>query len=953
MASTRYFGAEDPTIVFASGKNGDTVFSNPINVNDSSTHPPVPPPSSEQLSTDPCDLPSQNFGRQQSLRRRRIPATIREEGQGEAPTQPTVITAQPPSALDYPQLAHLNEKISKKEQRTPHQSTGLQTLRHIYFPKVSRSARSIFSSFSPWKPFFKRIHSRFGTGVLSYFVFLRWLIYLNFFLFVLWSGFVLVPQAIWHSTPQGMTAARAAMTSRLTCVDRNLTRGMLLCASGHVVYNSSDTCTGHFVSRECSGSSPVMEGSNTLSVSNNESTCTTTNSVEWWLCTEVEATISPGQHILDFISGSGFIYNTSELFIGIYTNETINSVYDLPLAYLLTGGAFFVISVLAIIVRLGFIYHENYISLGKGEGADIFNKIFAGWDFNIANKKSSEHHQKTISRELRELYEEVKSRDQKRSNAEWFAIIFLRTLTNLFVFLCLAGAAVVIYYAVFLELQELNNTSLLSAFVIAVLNVVLPFIFSFLPRFERYKKMSTAIRMTVFRLLLVRVSSLITLIVVVLQQIQCTQPTPEEKGTKCSVDFDLSQVINITSSNRVCPECWETVIGQKFYEQALFTFVILTGGTILVDTGRNILSRITWPCTKRKINFREFDIPKSVLDLVYLQAIVWLGFFFSPVIPGIAVITFFLLFWIKMASTFINLEPSKEAYKAAKKDFTFQFILLITLLACMLPVGFAIARIVPSQNPGCGPFRGQPFIYSIVENRTDSLSCAEQAATGFFTSAAFVVPLILLLIMLVVGLFMAFRARGRTVVLLSKQLELENADKSYLLDKYNINSVTNERNENGGQIDGGGMEESVTTERVENHGEVLQPAYSMSTLPGSNYPSSKAVSQARKHSQDLLPQETSGLSAYSRRRTSSSNVLTDPSVFGAFPRMSESDVRYPSSNVRGSIESFGIYPDSGYQMKPQRMSMSSDAHYQPQYEDPTTELPVDPDISHATISTNL
>ena len=43
---------------------------------------------------------------------------------------------------------------------------------------------------------------------------------------------------------------------------------------------------------------------------------------------------------------------------------------------------------------------------------------------------------------------------------------------------------------------------------------------------------------------------------------------------------------------------------------------------------------------------------------------------------------------------FVNLEPSKEAYKAAKKDFTFQFIMLLTLLACMLPVGYIIARCV-------------------------------------------------------------------------------------------------------------------------------------------------------------------------------------------------------------------------------------------------------------------
>ena len=57
------------------------------------------------------------------------------------------------------------------------------------------------------------------------------------------------------------------------------------------------------------------------------------------------------------------------------------------------------------------------------------------------------------------------------------------------------------------------------------------------------------------RLLLVRLSSLITLIAVILIQIQCTQPVPEEKGTQCSVDFSLSDIINSTEFNRAraCP----------------------------------------------------------------------------------------------------------------------------------------------------------------------------------------------------------------------------------------------------------------------------------------------------------------------------------------------------------------------------------------------------------------
>ena len=58
------------------------------------------------------------------------------------------------------------------------------------------------------------------------------------------------------------------------------------------------------------------------------------------------------------------------------------------------------------------------------------------------------------------------------------------------------------------------------------------------------------------RLLLVRLSSLITLIAVILIQIQCTQPFPEQTGTQCSVDFSLLGILNGTELDRdlVCPE---------------------------------------------------------------------------------------------------------------------------------------------------------------------------------------------------------------------------------------------------------------------------------------------------------------------------------------------------------------------------------------------------------------
>lgn len=44
------------------------------------------------------------------------------------------------------------------------------------------------------------IPGMFGTGVLSYFVFLRWLVYVNFFICILLISFLVVPQSIYKKS---------------------------------------------------------------------------------------------------------------------------------------------------------------------------------------------------------------------------------------------------------------------------------------------------------------------------------------------------------------------------------------------------------------------------------------------------------------------------------------------------------------------------------------------------------------------------------------------------------------------------------------------------------------------------------------------------------------------------------------------------------------------------------
>lgn len=203
----------------------------------------------------------------------------------------------------------------------------------------------------------------YGTGVLSYYIFLRWLMYLNLILFILWTSFVIIPQAVWRSTDEGQTAYQVASAPSRTCIfqDFNASLGATLCPRNETVF-SATTCDSPqptFGSSQCFQDGSILrEGSSVLQAARECNTTGGTSPTEWILCLEVQPALNVGEFILWFISGEGF-FNTTELFIGIYTNATFSFMnsgpimlwYNMPLAYLFTGGAVYIISLLAIVFR--------------------------------------------------------------------------------------------------------------------------------------------------------------------------------------------------------------------------------------------------------------------------------------------------------------------------------------------------------------------------------------------------------------------------------------------------------------------------------------------------------------------------------------------------------------------------------------------------------------------------
>jgi len=55
----------------------------------------------------------------------------------------------------------------------------------------------VIRSWELWKGHMKKIEGHFGTAIVSYFIFLRFLFVMNMVIFLLWFGFVVVPGVIY------------------------------------------------------------------------------------------------------------------------------------------------------------------------------------------------------------------------------------------------------------------------------------------------------------------------------------------------------------------------------------------------------------------------------------------------------------------------------------------------------------------------------------------------------------------------------------------------------------------------------------------------------------------------------------------------------------------------------------------------------------------------------------
>ncbi|NXL34809.1 TMC7 protein, partial [Glaucidium brasilianum] len=579
--------------------------------------------------------------------------------------------------------------------------------------KVLKEVKDLSSYLELWQHDMHSIEEKFGTGIQSYFLFLRFLVRLNFVIFILMFGFVTLPSILSKNGIVGNSFAKISQTN----IEPHCT-----------VYIPSDN----------------------------------------------KGLVYFYTYLKDLLSGTGFLEVTS-LFYGYYTVDTewLSALrYNLPLAYLLATFGYLALSLVWIIVRSVEGFKQNLVH-DENQFQSYCNKVFAGWDFCITDLNAARLKHRSLQYELQTDLEEerLKRKIADRTMKEKLHIYSLRIFLNLIVIAVLSACFYSIYRATVFS-QESSSVSIrhdvrtdssnlivqyLPSIVITLANFIAPQIFSFLIRFEDYSP-AFEIRLKLIRCVFMRLAGIGVLLFSLWSHISYCAT---DKCKACGYNYELYP-------------CWESEVGQEMYKLMIFDFITILAVTLFVDFPRKLL---VTHCSCKPVQWcglQEFAISDNVLDIIYGQTICWIGTFFSPLLPAIATIKYFFIFYIKKISLLHTCKPAARPVRASSSNFFFLVVLLIGLILAFIPLGVSIAHIPSSK--ACGPFRNFNTSWAVVPETVLGLPTGLQQVLYGITSEAFAVPFFVVICLIMFYVIALARAHKRVVEQLREQLVMVRFD---------------------------------------------------------------------------------------------------------------------------------------------------------------------------------
>lgn len=595
----------------------------------------------------------------------------------------------------------------------------------------------------------KDIGADFGGGVGAFFKFVKYLVVLNFLLFITEMFFVVIPGFV--SWP--LVKDRNIVHHNLTCSMFNDTDGGGFLPSGYGVHNVSVEFLSEY----------------------------------WKNVTGLDSAFEPvpqGFTMSNYLDGHG-IMGYSPIFYGGYVAQ-LKSGYRTDVAYIVTFGTC-TVSTLFFVLRKAYRKDRSVGSIifKASPTAPFSTGVFSSWDYSLTSINAREALQLGISTSLKDgcaeqsLEAEEENRKKKKLkaadkaerekrrienlrrtkeckdlknkvleiekviHAESFLMkkgyrhprsdelaivketlklnemkqrdirnqkhaalmIILRRVLGWSVWTITLGATFTgcgfimkLFIAAKEEARE-NGSDLglvdeyMLAGTLAAANVVLPLIFAALASFEQYKAGDEITMIMVGRMFVMRIGTIYAVCMALYVELKLNQKHfPPTHQRLWGVQQDC---------------CAGTILGQEAYK-LIVTDIFFTN---LSEIGLAILQakllKRKQPVDKQKM---EMDVAQALIFLCYRQGLIWIGMLFAPPLAFLGLVGaalsfyvyYFLAFWAYTTPTALNSRVSSEIFTKA----------LALTFGLTSPILVLITRV---WSPNCGPMAGYSTLLSGLE----------------------------------------------------------------------------------------------------------------------------------------------------------------------------------------------------------------------------------------------
>ncbi|CAK6973423.1 transmembrane channel-like protein 7 [Scomber scombrus] len=316
------------------------------------------------------------------------------------------------------------------------------------------------ASLLPWQHTLHAIEGRFGVGVKAYFVFLRYLIFLNVLYCALILGFILGPTIFY---------GRGSNSELLR-------------------FGGNDSVLDFIL-----------------------------GSVKFFACVcSLFVFCFPSCNLVSFFSLQGYL-DRSPVFYSFYTRGSLDLFcLNTPLLYLAGIFAILFLSVM-MVVRRTIVGYKHTWMLGRRHRMNVSYKIFCGWDFTIQYHAAAKLKGSFIRNDIKLFLEEqnFSMREAKRTLKQWAHLYLLRVTLNLLVLSLLGGAFYLIHFATVKSQSTVaTNDPLvklllqyLPPITITFINLFLPHVFRKISSFEDYS-FTMQVNATLVRSIFLKLASL-------------------------------------------------------------------------------------------------------------------------------------------------------------------------------------------------------------------------------------------------------------------------------------------------------------------------------------------------------------------------------------------------------------------------------------------------------------